>query len=73
MCIKDTLQGRPGAVAAALPMLSARCAPAKFKDDHLSDGDDCQSQYGDHVGVEDEPDGGRPPTLCLWSRLASAG
>ena len=64
------MQGRPGGVASALPMLSARCVPAKFRDDHLDDGDD---QYDDDVGVEDEPDGGRLPILCLWSRQASAG
>ena len=67
------MQGRPGGVASALPMLSARCAPATFKDDHLGDGDDSQSQYDVGVGDEDEPDGGRPPTLCLWSRQANAG
>ena len=45
MIDEETLLGRPGADASAVPMLSARCAPASFRDEHLDDVDDSQSMY----------------------------
>ena len=54
----ETLQGRPGAVPFAVPMLSTRCALASFRDEHLDNANDSlsQSQYADDSLSQDEDD-----------------
>ena len=54
----ETLQGRPGAVPFAVPMLSTRCALASIRDEHLDNANDSwsQSQYADESLSQDEDD-----------------